>query len=123
MQGIALILAGVFTRLTTEHQGEASQFGGAAVFFVFLYTAAFGASWLTVPWLYPTVNDLSVISLLALNSVFQEIWPLPVRAKGNAWGVVGWSIGNGWCTLLVPVMFARIHEVSHRVSLFRSRLF
>lgn len=25
-------------------------------------------------------------------------------------GVVGWSIGNGWCTLLVPVMFAKIKE-------------
>jgi len=93
VQGIALILAGVFTKLTTEHQDKANQYGGAAVFFVFLYTAAFGATWLTVPWLYPT-----------------EIWPVPVRAKGNAWGVVGWSIGNGWCTLLVPVMFANIHE-------------
>lgn len=27
-------------------------------------------------------------------------------------GVVGWSIGNGWCTLLIPVMFANIQEVS-----------
>lgn len=27
-------------------------------------------------------------------------------------GVVGWSIGNGWCTLLVPVMFDKIKEVS-----------
>jgi hypothetical protein len=54
--------------------------GGAATFFVFLYTAIFGATWLTVPWLYPA-----------------EIFPLQVRAKGNAWGVVGWSIGNGWC--------------------------
>ncbi|GAA5878889.1 hypothetical protein JCM8547_007545, partial [Rhodosporidiobolus lusitaniae] len=25
-------------------------------------------------------------------------------------GVVGWSIGNGWCTLLVPVMFDHIKE-------------
>lgn len=34
---------------------------------------------LVVPWIYPA-----------------EIYPLAVRAKGNAWGVVGWSIGNGW---------------------------
>jgi hypothetical protein len=33
-----------------------------------------------------------------------------VRAKGNAWGVVGWSIGNGWLTLLCPVMFDAIGE-------------
>lgn len=38
-------------------------------------------TWLTVPWLYPT-----------------EIYPLRVRARGNAWGVVGWSIGNALVT-------------------------
>ena len=53
--------------------------GGGATFFVFLFTAIFGATWLTVPWLYPA-----------------EIFPLQVRARGNAWGVIGWSIGNGW---------------------------
>ncbi|KAK3046129.1 hypothetical protein LTR09_012355 [Extremus antarcticus] len=51
----------------------------------------FGATWLTVPWLYPA-----------------EIFPLQVRAKGNAWGVVGWSIGNGWCTLLLPTVFSAL---------------
>lgn len=44
-----------------------------------------------MPWLYPA-----------------EIFPLQVRAKGNAWGVVGWSIGNGWLTLLCPVMFEAV---------------
>jgi hypothetical protein len=39
-----------------------------------------------------------------------ETFPLEVRAKGNAWGVVGWSIGNGWLTLLNPVMFSAIGE-------------
>jgi hypothetical protein len=33
-----------------------------------------------------------------------------MRTKGNAWGVVGWSIGNGWLTLLCPVMFNAISE-------------
>lgn len=59
--------------------GNVKGVGGAAIFFVFLFTAIFGATWLTVPWLYPA-----------------EIFPLEVRARGNAWGVVGWSIGNGW---------------------------
>ncbi|THH04612.1 hypothetical protein EW145_g5394 [Phellinidium pouzarii] len=27
-----------------------------------------------------------------------------------AWGVFGWSIGNGWLTLLNPVMFSAIRE-------------
>ncbi|KAF5337831.1 hypothetical protein D9758_015703 [Tetrapyrgos nigripes] len=92
-QGISMILAGAFSRLLRDHPEKASQYGGAAAFFVFLYTAIFGATWLTIPWVYPT-----------------EIFPLEVRARGNAWGVVGWSIGNGWLTLLNPIMFNAIQE-------------
>ncbi|KAH7878369.1 general substrate transporter [Lentinula edodes] len=92
-QGIALILAGAFARLLKDNPEKAAQYGGAAAFFVFLYTAIFGATWLAIPWVYPT-----------------EIYPLEVRAKGNAWGVVGWSIGNGWLTLLNPIMFNKIGE-------------
>lgn len=81
-----MFAAGTFARFGIEHTGEgANQYGVAAVFFIFLFTAIFGATWLTVPWLYPA-----------------EIFPLEVRAKGNAWGVVGWSIGNGMLTLLCP---------------------
>lgn len=65
--------------------------GGAATFFVFLFTAIFGATWLTVPWLYPA-----------------EIFPLEVRARGNAWGVVGWSIGNGWTVSSIPILVLSI---------------
>lgn len=90
-QGIAMFLAGGFSRLGTDTGNK--QFGNAAVAMVYLFTAVFGATWLTVPWLYPA-----------------EIFPLHVRAKGNAWGVVGWSIGNGWLTLLCPVMFNAIGE-------------
>lgn len=31
-----------------------------------------------------------------------------MRVKGSAFGVVGWSIGNGWLTLLCPIMFQSI---------------
>ena len=55
---------------------------------IVLFTATFGATWLTVPWLYPA-----------------EIFPLAVRAKGNAFGVVGWSIGNGWLVSVSPECF------------------
>ncbi|KAF8064392.1 general substrate transporter [Lyophyllum atratum] len=92
-QGVALILAGAFSRLLIDSPEKAGAYGGAAAFFIFLYTAIFGATWLTIPWVYPT-----------------ETFPLEVRAKGNAWGVVGWSIGNGWLTLLNPVMFSKIGE-------------
>ncbi|ELR07410.1 hypothetical protein GMDG_02545 [Pseudogymnoascus destructans 20631-21] len=73
--------------------GSESAFGAAGASMVFVFTSVFGATWLTVPWLYPA-----------------EIFPLTIRAKGNALGVVGWSIGNGWPTLLCPVMFEAIGE-------------
>jgi MFS family permease len=97
-QGIAMFLAGGMSRLgiNATNAGEtmkASQYGAAAASMIFIFTFVFGATWLTVPWLYPA-----------------EIFPLEVRAKGNAWGVVGWSIGNGWLTLLCPVMFNKIGE-------------
>jgi MFS family permease len=97
-QGIAMALAGGFSYLGQQATqdgdiGKAASYGNAAVSMVFLFTFVFGATWLTVPWLYPA-----------------EIFPLEVRAKGNAWGVVGWSIGNGWLTLLCPIMFQQIGE-------------
>ncbi|KAF4122925.1 Sugar (and other) transporter [Geosmithia morbida] len=93
-QAVCMFLAGGLARATLNADpGNKAGVGGASTFFVFLYTAVFGATWLTVPWLYPA-----------------EIFPLQVRAKGNAWGVVGWSIGNGWCVLLLPTIFERLNE-------------
>ncbi|KAG8631008.1 hypothetical protein KVT40_000148 [Elsinoe batatas] len=93
-QGICCFAAGGLSyAVINASDSQRGRVGGAAVFFVFLYTAIFGATWLTVPWLYPA-----------------EIFPLQVRARGNAWGVVGWSIGNGWCVLLLPTIFARLQE-------------
>ncbi|KAF7180082.1 hypothetical protein CNMCM7691_009248 [Aspergillus felis] len=93
-QGICMFAAGGLARATMEASPSSrGAVGGAATFFVFLYTMIFGATWLTVPWLYPA-----------------EIFPLQVRARGNAWGVVGWSIGNGWTVLLLPTIFERLNE-------------
>lgn len=88
VQGIAMFLCGGFTRLGLDADAAgdvaaAGRYGIAAASMIFLFTFTFGATWLTVPWLYPA-----------------EIFPLAVRAKGNAWGVVGWSIGNGWLVRL-----------------------
>lgn len=97
-QGVTMFLAAGFSRIVINANNvgdtdRANNFGIAAVSMVFLFTAIFGATWLTVPLLYPA-----------------EIFPLDVRAKGNAWGVIGWSIGNGWLGLLCPVMFKAINE-------------
>lgn len=96
-----MFLAGGFARLgLNEPKGSSAARGysSGAVAMIFLFTATFGATWLTVPWLYPA-----------------EIFPLEVRAKGNAWGVVGWSIGNGWLTLILPVMFKALDEKTYYI--------
>lgn len=80
--GVSMFLSGGLAAAANTHPPGsvlASQFGAAAASFTFIFSIGFGATWLTIPWLYPA-----------------EIFPLQVRAKGNAWGVVGWSIGNGW---------------------------
>ncbi|KAF3008212.1 hypothetical protein E8E14_009090 [Neopestalotiopsis sp. 37M] len=97
-QGIAIFLVGGLSRggldaTASGHTASATSFGAAAAAMVFIYTFVFGATWLTVPWLYPA-----------------EIFPLQVRAKGNAWGVVGWSIGNGTLTLVLPYIVEAINE-------------
>lgn len=101
VQGIAMFLAGGLTTLGLSHpEGSAAAKGysSGAVAMIFLFTATFGATWLTVPWLYPA-----------------EIFPLEVRAKGNAWGVVGWSVGNGWLTLILPVIFKAFEEKTYYI--------
>ena len=81
--GVSMFLAGGLSRAALNHPDKAGQYGAAAASFTFIFTAGFGATWLTIPWLYPA-----------------EIFPLQIRAKGNAWGVVGWCIGNGWTVSL-----------------------
>jgi len=103
VQGISMFLAGGFARLGLNYTaaGEmetARAYSSVAVAMIFLFTATFGATWLTVPWLYPA-----------------EIFPLEVRAKGNAWGVVGWSIGNGWLTMMLPLVFKALGEKTYYI--------
>ncbi|CAI7665180.1 unnamed protein product [Penicillium crustosum] len=92
-QAVAMFLAGGLARGGINNPDNQGPWGVAATSMVYLYTFVFGATWLTVPWLYPA-----------------EIFPLKVRAKGNAWGVVGWSLGNGSLTLVLPYIFAAIGE-------------
>lgn len=107
-----MFLAGGFGALGAQavvnnDSAKASAYGSASASMIFIFTAVFGATWLTVPWLYPA-----------------EIFPLAVRAKGNAWGVVGWSIGNGWLVShpfltylsIAPIGLTRIDSsMSHHV--------
>ncbi len=74
---VELLIAGILDKYAQIQGPNQRSFGAGVATLTFLYTATFGAAWLTTPWLYPT-----------------EIFPLNVRAKGGAWSVVGWSIGN-----------------------------
>ncbi|WVW79773.1 hypothetical protein I302_101743 [Kwoniella bestiolae CBS 10118] len=89
---LALCTVGARYAIRTEGKEQAA-WGAVVAAFTFVYTSTFGASWLTVPWLYPT-----------------EIFPLFVRAKGGAVSVVGWSIGNGVVTEITPFLFNAIGE-------------
>ncbi|KAJ1017773.1 hypothetical protein NDA16_005091 [Ustilago loliicola] len=97
--GISLMIAGVAAKYALEYgAGSANEnlplarrWGAALAAMVFLYTAIFASSWLTVPWLYPT-----------------EVFPLFIRAKGGSWSVFGWSLGNGVVTEITPFLFNAI---------------
>lgn len=89
-QGISLVMVAILTKPDIMAQNP-SGYGIGATVFTFLYTAFFGMTWLTVPWLYPV-----------------EIYPTKVRAKGGAWSVVGWSVGNALVMEITPPMIAGI---------------
>ncbi|KAL9576178.1 MAG: hypothetical protein Q9212_007320 [Teloschistes hypoglaucus] len=88
---LELLIAGILDKYAQIKGPHQRSFGAGVATLTFLYTATFGATWLTTPWLYPT-----------------EIFPLNVRAKGGAWSVVGWSIGNGIITMITPFLFQAI---------------
>lgn len=92
---VILFLMGGLQRAALNKPGSQQalnlNIGGAVL--VFIYVLVFSASWLMVPFIYPT-----------------EIFPTWLRAKGNAFGVAGWAIGYGGGGLLIPIMLANIGE-------------
>lgn len=90
---VILFIIGGMQRAALDHPESTIQFSTAGASFVFVYVLIFSASWLMIPFIYPT-----------------EIFPTWLRAKGNAFGVAGWAIGYGGGSLLVPVMFDGIGE-------------
>ncbi|KAI8097542.1 general substrate transporter [Halteromyces radiatus] len=96
-QCLSLLLIGILVKPEIMEQNPMGYGIGATVF-TFIYTAFFGMTWLTVPWLYPT-----------------EIFPTKVRAKGGAWSVVGWSVGNALVMEITPPMIQNIGWVTFLV--------
>lgn len=90
---VILFIIGGMQRAADDYPESKEQFSTAAAAFVFVYVLIFSASWLMIPFIYPS-----------------EIFPTWLRAKGSAFGVAGWAIGYGGGSLLVPVMLNSIGE-------------
>ena len=93
MQGIALFLTAAFLKVSedTTDPVKSTRLGvaSASMLFVFLW---FYSMFLIVPaWLYPT-----------------EIWPQEVRSQGYAFTILGWAVGCGVTTLVIPIMLDRV---------------
>jgi hypothetical protein len=89
--GIVLVIGGVVTREVLQNAGvrpdDALKYGTAVVIMLYLYTFAYGASWLAVGWVYPT-----------------EIFPLSCRTKGTALSTIGWSVAGGIINEIIPYL-------------------
>ena len=89
--GLILLIAGILDMYANQEGPHKKQYGAAVAAFTFFYIVTFGPSWLVPLWFSAP-----------------EIFPLEVRAKGGAWSVVGWSIGNGIVTMITPFLFQAI---------------
>jgi MFS family permease len=95
LQGIALFLVGALIKTSQDRKesnpamSEALATGAAA--FVFVYLWVFTSFNIVPSWLYGT-----------------EIWPQEVRSRGYSFTILGWAIGCGMTTFLIPIMLSRI---------------
>ena len=63
LMGLALLVAGILDMYAQEAGPNQRKFGAGVAAMTFFYTATFGATWLTTPWLYPTeVGSLALVS-------------------------------------------------------------
>jgi MFS family permease len=94
-QGIALFLVAALIKTSQDRQATdpamASTLGTAAAAFVFVYLWFFTMFNIVPCWIYGT-----------------EIWPQEVRAKGYSFTVLGWAIGCGMNTFVIPIMLAHL---------------
>jgi sugar porter (SP) family MFS transporter len=89
IQLVVLFLSAAFAKMAGDTVGATSEaWGSAAAAMVYIYQFTFCCTTLVVCWVYPT-----------------EIWPQEIRAKGNAFGILGWAMGAGSTTLALPSMF------------------
>jgi MFS family permease len=94
-QGVSLFLVAALIKTSQDQQlsdpAQASQLGTAAAAFVFVFLWFFTMFNIVPCWIYGT-----------------EIWPQEVRAKGYSFTILGWAIGCGMNTFVIPIMLSRL---------------
>lgn len=97
-----MFLAGGFSRLAIDNKaagdmGKASSYGAAAASMIFIFTSAFGASWLTVPWYGTCIWSFHsmLTDLLGFTRLKSSPWPfvhveMPLVLSDGVLEMDGW---------------------------------
>lgn len=95
IQGISLFLVAALIKTSQDrvrsNPNESQTLGTAASAFTFTFVFFFCMFNIVPCWIYGT-----------------EIWPQEVRAKGYSYTILGWAIGCGTTTFVIPIMLANI---------------
>lgn len=95
IQGISLFLVAALIKTSQDrvasNPSESQSLGTAASAFTFTFVFFFTMFNIVPCWIYGT-----------------EIWPQEVRAKGYSFTILGWVIGCGVTTFVIPIMLSHI---------------
>ncbi|KAJ8608401.1 hypothetical protein MRB53_039653 [Persea americana] len=95
IQGISLFLVAALIKTSQDRvlsePSQSQTLGTAASAFTFTFVFFFCMFNIVPCWIYGT-----------------EIWPQEVRAKGYSYTILGWAIGCGTTTFVIPIMLANI---------------
>ncbi len=95
IQGLSLFLVAALIKTSQDrvlsHPAESRALGTAGAAFTFTFVFFFTMFNIVPCWIYGT-----------------EIWPQEVRAKGYSFTILGWAIGCGVTTFVIPIMLSHI---------------
>lgn len=95
IQGLSLFLVAALIKTSEDrivsNPTESQTLGTAASAFTFTFVFFFCMFNIVPCWIYGT-----------------EIWPQEVRAKGYSFTILGWAIGCGVTTFVIPIMLGNI---------------
>ncbi|KAI1288685.1 low-affinity glucose transporter HXT3 [Xylaria venustula] len=95
IMAVMLISGGVLSRQISNgdfsSQASATGYGAGLTTVLYLYTFAYGSTWLTTCWVYPT-----------------ECFPLATCAKGTALSTVAFSIEGAFVNTITPFLISAV---------------